>query len=133
MKIFKLTWCIYYKQWVVFVIHTETNPHTRIASKYINSWTVVCGLICWGNQQLQQLFILSQKKSVWKRKKSTSINSLSHNLDASFSEHFQWFSYGKDCVQCYFLLCNLISVHFVITYKINNTKQKHFPTIWFNF
>ena len=39
----------------------------------------------------------AEEESVWIRKKQISVNSTGNDLDGSFLQHSQWFSYGKDC------------------------------------
>ena len=54
-------------------------------SHNIYNWMVVCGLICRGKQQSQQILFSSRRgECMYKKKKYVSVNSPSHNLDASF-------------------------------------------------
>ena len=55
---------------------------------------MICDLICWGKQRCQQFFIFQQKTRVHVA-----------SINASFLQHLQWFSYGKDW--------HIIKVHYL--------------------
>ena len=67
---------------VGFVNHIETNPHTKIALKYILLKTGLWSNLLRNQQQSKQLFFSAEEINVCTRKKP--VNGLGHNLHASF-------------------------------------------------
>ena len=69
---------------MVFVIHIEINPHTRIVSEYISLNSGLRSNLLRKTAIKTTFYFPAKKESVCIRKKSVSVNSMGHDFHASF-------------------------------------------------